>query len=102
VVATDGIGALGSRGATLLVMDPRSEPYARKPLVRFCAGATSDGRRYRNTYCLRQKVSPKKSPGFQLGRCGFCAISYPTRKSTCMNSTAACKSSGWFISSEGE
>src|ERR1700723_313833 len=61
-------------------MDPRSEPYARKPHVRFCAGATSDGRRYRNTYCLRPKVSPKKSPGFQLGRSGFCAISYSNQK----------------------
>jgi hypothetical protein len=31
-------GWSGVRGATLLVIHPRWEPYAGKPLVRFCAG----------------------------------------------------------------
>jgi len=31
-------GLSGVRGATLLVTHPRWEPYAGKPLVRFCAG----------------------------------------------------------------
>jgi hypothetical protein len=50
---------------------------------------------------LRPKVSPKKSPGFQVGRWGSWATSYPTRKSSCMNWTAASRSIGWFISSDG-
>jgi len=32
------------------------------------------------TFYLRPKFSPKKSPGFHIGRCGSCAISYPTRE----------------------
>jgi hypothetical protein len=43
-------GLRGVRVATLLVIHPRWEPYAGKPLVRFCAGAISDGRPYLNTW----------------------------------------------------
>jgi hypothetical protein len=39
-------GLRAVRVATLLVIHPRWEPYAGKPLVRFCAGAISDGRPY--------------------------------------------------------
>jgi hypothetical protein len=42
-------GLSGVRVAAFLVTHPRWEPYAVKPLVRFCAGAISDGRPYRDT-----------------------------------------------------
>ncbi len=48
----------GVRGATLFVTHPKWEPYAGKPLVRFCAGAISDGRPYRNRYTKNAQEFP--------------------------------------------
>ena len=50
-------GWSGVRGATLLVTHPRWEPYAGKPLVRFCAGAIRDGRAYRVSYSRLAKLT---------------------------------------------
>jgi hypothetical protein len=44
--------------STLLVIHLRREPYAGKPLVRFCAGAISDGRPYRNTWATSSDQRP--------------------------------------------
>ena len=40
----------------------------------YSKGAPSYNALIRSSY-LRPKISPKKSPGFHVGRCGFCATS---------------------------